>query len=263
MLNSIPQTATVKVNLDLIDFNTVPHVWLRIYPLAKQSRESFYSLIFRCVFCILGLYTLLIIWTVIWVFIIHSFEGPYEAQTSIDFEENQNQLVIDLATELRLITPLSPKWKDAITKRIEDERQLTIVAVAKGAKLHPGEFWDLSGTFLFTIYVMTALGFGAPVPHTLWGRTSALLYALLAVPIHLYLMLNISTCVIAHVDACTNNLRNKLSERKPFAGRKSTLEMISQNPNYSRDSEILHAKYNSCFRKMIMVQIHIFKVGGS
>ncbi|XP_047538682.1 uncharacterized protein LOC125072201 [Vanessa atalanta] len=116
------------------------------------------------------------------------------------------------------ITPLSPRWRYAIERRVEDERQLTIRAVGDGARLKPGRFWDLPGTFLFAIYVMTALGFGAPVPHTLLGRTSALLYAILAIPTHIYLMVNASTCMIVHVEAYTKHLKDnfcgKFSEHK-------------------------------------------------
>nr|XP_032523176.1 potassium channel subfamily K member 3-like [Danaus plexippus plexippus] len=119
------------------------------------------------------------------------------------------------------ITPLSPKWRYAIEKRIEDERQLTIEAMAEGARLKPGQFWNLPGTFLFTIYVMTALGFGAPVPHTLWGRTSALIYALLAVPTHIYLMVNASTYFVVRLDEYTMYLRENCC-RKFYSNTENT-----------------------------------------
>ncbi|XP_013171396.1 PREDICTED: uncharacterized protein LOC106120589 [Papilio xuthus] len=170
-----------------IVLHKVSDAWLRVYPAPKKIDEGLCSIVIRCIFCQLGLTAVLVVWNVIWVFIIHSFEGPQEVKVSLDFEKEQNQLVIDLATELRQITPLSSKWREAIEQRINDARQLTMLAVGNGAKLQPGLFWDLPGTFLFSIYVMTALGFGAPVPHTTWGRMSALIYAIIAVPTHIYL----------------------------------------------------------------------------
>nr|XP_034836306.1 TWiK family of potassium channels protein 7-like [Maniola hyperantus] len=196
---------------EIVILHKVPDTWLRIYPAPKVSGETLHSVILRCVLCQLGLTTFLILWTVIAVLTIQSFEGPQEEKVSIEFEKEQNQLIIDLATELRQITPLSPKWRNAIERRIEDERQLTMQAVGNGARIKPGEYWSLSGTFLFTVYVMTALGFGAPVPHTLWGRTCALVYAILAVPTHIYLMVNASTCVVVHLEACARHLRDKIS----------------------------------------------------
>ncbi|KAM3965982.1 uncharacterized protein ACR2FA_012840 [Aphomia sociella] len=165
----------------------VADYWLRVYPAPQLLKEGVTCTIFRCLFCQLGLAAMLVFWTMLWVFVIQSFEEPYETEVSLEFEKQQNQLVINLATELRQITPLSSKWKEAIEMRIEDERRLTMEAIGRGAKLRPGQFWELSGTFLFTVYVMTALGFGAPIPQTLWGRTLALVYAILAVPTHFYL----------------------------------------------------------------------------
>ncbi|KAH9637540.1 hypothetical protein HF086_010951 [Spodoptera exigua] len=56
------------------------------------------------------------------------------------------------------IAPLSPRWRTAIEHRVQDVRQLTMNAIGRGAHVQTGKFWNLSGTFLFTIYVMTALG---------------------------------------------------------------------------------------------------------
>nr|XP_026483262.1 uncharacterized protein LOC113391494 [Vanessa tameamea] len=150
----------------------------------------------------------------------------------------------------RQITPLSPRWRYAIERRVEDERQLTIRAVGDGARLKPGRFWDLPGTFLFAVYVMTALGFGAPVPHTLLGRTSALLYAILAIPTHIYLMVNASTCMIVHVEAYTKNLKDNFCGK--FSEHKHDFVNKRENVNCSRDSEITKSstKWYLC-RKII------------
>ncbi|CAH0719069.1 unnamed protein product, partial [Brenthis ino] len=156
----------------------IPDSWLRVYPAPKLSEEPLYSVIVRCILCQLGLATFLIIWTVIAIFIVQSFEGPQEAKVSLEFEKEQSQLVIDLATELRQITPLSPRWRHAIEQRIEDERQLTMLAMRAGARLKPGQFWDLPGTFLFAVYVMTAL------------------------------VVNVSTCAIVHVEAYAKYLKD-------------------------------------------------------
>ncbi|XP_041969360.1 uncharacterized protein LOC121726192 isoform X2 [Aricia agestis] len=194
-------------------FPQVAETWLRICPAPKLPGESICSVVIRCVLCQVGLATFLTIWTLVAVFLIESFEGPNELQVSLNFERDQNQLVIDLATELRQITPISPKWRYAIERRIEDERRLTMNAVGLGAQIKSGCFWNLSGAFLFTVYVMTALGFGAPVPHTVWGRTLALVYAVLAVPTHIYLMMNASTYVAIKVESYTRYLEIEKNTR--------------------------------------------------
>ncbi|CAH0664134.1 unnamed protein product [Spodoptera exigua] len=82
----------------------VGNAWLRLYPLPKLPEESVTSVILRCALCQLGLCSMLVIWTVVWVFVIHSFEGPYEIKASKDFDKEQNFLVIKLATELRQVS---------------------------------------------------------------------------------------------------------------------------------------------------------------
>ncbi|XP_052749792.1 uncharacterized protein LOC113509426 [Galleria mellonella] len=221
-----------QVNL-LLHFK-VTDTWLRVYPAPQYPKEAVTSIIFKCLLCQLGIAMFLIFWTILWVFIINSFEEPHEVEVSLQFEKEQNQLVIELATELRQITPLSPKWKNAIERRMEDERRLTMLAVGQGAKLHPGQFWDLSGTFLFTVYVMTALGFGAPVPQTLWGRTSSLVYAILAVPTHIYLMVNASTCIVYNVDRCIRRLR-----RNDKNNRNNKAENPHRSGNIQRPNKII------------------------
>ncbi|XP_052744502.1 uncharacterized protein LOC112053218 [Bicyclus anynana] len=144
----------------------------------------------------------------------------------------------------RSITPLSPKWRHAIERRIEDERKLTMQAVGDGARLKPGKFWNLPGTFLFAVYVMTALGFGAPVPHTLWGRTSALIYAILAIPTHIYLMVNASTCVVVRLETVTRHLGDRISGSVGELTTPNFNKRDSQNS--SRNSELIKAsKWNT------------------
>ncbi|KAJ8728825.1 hypothetical protein PYW07_006521 [Mythimna separata] len=123
-------------------------------------------------------------------------------------------------------------------------------AVNRGARAHPGQYWDLSGTFLFTVYVMTALGFGAPVPQTTWGRTSALIYAIFAVPVHVCLMLNLSMCIVVRAEAQLNDLRRSLQEKRPFdLGR--TSPQNGENSNCSRSSEVLKATRSGIGKKIM------------
>ncbi|CAH4034964.1 unnamed protein product [Pieris brassicae] len=144
------------------------------------------------------------------------------------------------------ITPLSPKWRHAIEKRMDDERKLTMAAVDNGAKPKSGQFWNLSGTFLFCVYAMTALGLGAPVPHTIWGRTCAALYGLLAVPTHIYLMVNASTCVVVNVEACLQYLRKR--NQRAFLDEKTPVN-CSRHFETSKPSNNIRGTISFCLGK--------------
>ncbi|XP_045504508.1 uncharacterized protein LOC123701156 [Colias croceus] len=159
------------------------------------------------------------------------------------------------------ITPLSPKWRYAIERRIEDERKLTMDAVGHGAKLKPGQFWNLSGTFLFAVYVMTALGFGAPVPHTIWGRTSGLIYAALAIPTHIYLMVNASTCFVINAEAYIQSLTTSFKRKTAIDSSKSDVQNIKESSNCSRHSGAFKPSRNSFIRKNVKGCLNIFCVG--
>ncbi|CAH2088011.1 unnamed protein product [Euphydryas editha] len=126
-------------------------------------------------------------------------------------------------------------------------------SIADGARLKPGHFWDLPGTFLFAIYVMTALGFGAPVPHTIWGRTSALVYAFFAIPTHIYLMVNASTCMLVHIEAYKKQLKEnfwgKFTEHKHDFVNKRESAHCSNNSEISKPTKRwnLRRKIVRCF----------------
>ncbi|XP_049878258.1 uncharacterized protein LOC126375395 [Pectinophora gossypiella] len=155
------------------------------------------------------------------------------------------------------ITPVSPKWRSAIEARIEAERQMTIKAVGRGARLHPGHYWDVAGTFLFTIYVLTALGFGAPVPQTMWGRTATLFYAIIAVPMHFYLMLNLSTCVVVKLEDCMKRMKSCFGEKEPFED-KHDLKATKDNQAHRRNSVLMKS---SPLRRRILCIVGILFCG--
>lgn len=56
-------------------FSKMPCTWLRVYPLPQSPGETVGSVILRCALCQFGLATFLVMWTAIWMFIIHYFEG--------------------------------------------------------------------------------------------------------------------------------------------------------------------------------------------
>ncbi|CAB3252505.1 unnamed protein product [Arctia plantaginis] len=162
------------------------------------------------------------------------------------------QMCLSLLLQLvkHIIAPLSHRWKAAIEKRIKEVSQMTLAAVLRGARLQPGQYWNLSGTFLFTIYVMTALGFGAPVPRTIEGRSAVLVYASLAIPVHFYLMMNAGMCIVVHAQAYVKQLSRRLRNHRTFTGGKSNLD--NESPNCSRHSKVLKAPSRCCFGLKIM-----------
>ncbi|KOB69157.1 TWiK family of potassium channels protein 7, partial [Operophtera brumata] len=67
------------------------------------------------------------------------------------------------------------------------------------------------------------MGFGAPVPQTLWGRSAALIYAFIAIPTHIYLVVNASTCAVAKFNAYRCPLKSKNMKTKSYKEERNTM----------------------------------------
>lgn len=95
----------------------------------------------------------------------------------------------DLSEEpFRKPKPLSILHEEAInpkfnTRQTHDKNFLVITQYSSNS------IFCRVGTFFILRYTYRAFiaGFGAPVPNTLFGRISSFVYAVLAVPVHIYL----------------------------------------------------------------------------
>ncbi|XP_078452274.1 potassium channel subfamily K member 16-like isoform X1 [Lampetra planeri] len=61
------------------------------------------------------------------------------------------------------------------------------VRVAAGRASSPSN-WDFSSALLFTVTVVTTIGYGSTAPGSPWGRASCAFYALLGMPLNLHLL---------------------------------------------------------------------------
>ncbi|XP_054267161.1 uncharacterized protein LOC128989307, partial [Macrosteles quadrilineatus] len=88
------------------------------------------------------------------------------------------------------VVPEEPVWRTTIEHYATHHESLILSAVASGYPQR-GTIWTYSGCLLFATSLLTTLGFGAPVPRTVSGRISAVLFAGLGIPVHLLLVLNV------------------------------------------------------------------------
>ncbi|KAG7305032.1 hypothetical protein JYU34_010479 [Plutella xylostella] len=146
------------------------------------------------------------------------------------------------------ISPTSPAWLQAVQRRIEDTRRLTEDMTARGAR-QSGHYWSLPGTFLFMVYVCSALGFGAPVPQTVFGRAATLLYAGLAIPTHIFLMINASTCILVNVENVVRNMKKQNHEKVKVALQSTSEEFQKENALHLKTK----SKVTTWLRDMAMV----------
>ncbi|KAJ8953337.1 hypothetical protein NQ318_012132 [Aromia moschata] len=118
-------------------------------------------------------------------------QGPRELEQSTTLANIQKNLSIQLATELKENAEQQEAWPSAIHKYFEKHESLFLEAVGAGfGEGGGGNIWTYPGCILFAVSLLTTLGFGAPVPRTALGRGAAVLFALIGIPLHFLLILN-------------------------------------------------------------------------
>ncbi|XP_076236164.1 uncharacterized protein LOC143180368 [Calliopsis andreniformis] len=145
-----------------------------------------------------GLAWLLTIWAIVGAVTFCAIEGPREREQVIILKSMQKSLAVGLATELRQLRTekeedLEPLWSNKVQQYVAKHEELLLKAVAAGygESGDDGQLWTFSGCILFSLSVLTTLGFGAPVPHTTIGRTITIIFGAIGIPAHFLLIMNL------------------------------------------------------------------------
>ncbi|XP_066245433.1 potassium channel subfamily K member 6-like isoform X1 [Euwallacea similis] len=139
-----------------------------------------------------GLTLILFIWALLGAFAFYNTEGPREQKQSQTLATIQRDLSRALATELNQTENHLASWSSTIHKYFEKHELLFLEAVGAGyGEGGGGNIWTYPGCILFSVSLLTTLGFGAPVPRTPLGRGAAVLFALVGIPLHFLLVLNV------------------------------------------------------------------------
>ncbi|XP_053984049.1 uncharacterized protein LOC128893663 isoform X2 [Hylaeus anthracinus] len=125
-----------------------------------------------------GLSWLLTIWAVVGAFAFCATEGPREREQVVKLKYMQKNLAVGLATELRQLRTeqnedVEPLWSNKVQQYVAKHEEVLLMAVSAGygESGNAGQLWTFPGCILFSISLLTTLGFGAPVPRTTAGRT--------------------------------------------------------------------------------------------
>lgn len=139
-----------------------------------------------------GLTIILVIWALLGAYAFYVTEGPRELNQSEILAKMQHDLSKDLANELNETDNRVDMWPATIHKYFEKHELLFLEAVGAGyGEGGGGNIWTYPGCILFSVSLLTTLGFGAPVPRTPLGRGAAVLFALVGIPLHFLLVLNV------------------------------------------------------------------------
>ncbi|KAG5880759.1 hypothetical protein JTB14_010942 [Gonioctena quinquepunctata] len=165
-----------------------------------------------------GLTVVVVIWALLGALAFFKTEGPRELQQSGTLAKIQKDLSIELATNLKQTEDLQDEWPSTIHKYFEKHEVLFLDAVGAGfGEGGGGNIWTYPGCILFAVSLLTTLGFGAPVPRTPLGRTAAVIFAAIGIPLHFLLIMNIGNLVAIKIQmlAYRDYLSEIPSKQKP------------------------------------------------
>ncbi|XP_021932189.1 uncharacterized protein LOC110835848 isoform X3 [Zootermopsis nevadensis] len=163
----------------------------------SERMRFFLQLVGRWTFSQSGLGVILFIWALLGATAFRATEGPYEEQVARELMARQEELVIELSGDLRILKQEEPGWHNKIGYYVDKHKEMLLEAVSEGYGEggSKGKIWSYAGCLLFSVSLLTTLGFGAPVPRTTLGRISAVIFSAIGIPLHLLLVLNIGMLV--------------------------------------------------------------------
>ncbi|XP_033212201.1 uncharacterized protein LOC117169803 [Belonocnema kinseyi] len=162
-----------------------------------------------------GLAWLLAFWTVAGAAAFYATEGPREREQVLKVKNMQHDLAVVLATELRQLKAeegeMEPLWSNKVKQYVVKHEKLLLMAVGTGYGNggQSGQLWNFSGCVLFSVSLLTTLGFGAPVPRTTPGRTVAVGFAAIGIPAHFLLVLNVGLLLAVRLQWYAITRKNK------------------------------------------------------
>ncbi|KZC09947.1 PREDICTED: TWiK family of potassium channels protein 7-like [Dufourea novaeangliae] len=172
-------------NVNSADAKKSLKIWKHIRFLGRLSLSLF------------GLTWLLTIWAIVGAVVFCAIEGPREREQVVTLKHMQKSLAVGLATELRQIRTekeedVEPLWADKVHEYVAKHEEVLLMAVSAGygENGNSGQLWTFPGCILFSISLLTTLGFGAPVPRTTAGRIITVIFAAIGIPAHFLLVMN-------------------------------------------------------------------------
>ncbi|KAG8196592.1 hypothetical protein JTE90_014153 [Oedothorax gibbosus] len=141
-----------------------------------------------------GLCALVIGYSVMGAFAFRALEAPYEEQKVSQVSHLRQETVRRL---WEITDKLNVLYKDNWTRMVSHEVkhfQTELIAAVKDGydgKDGSSQQWSFSGAFLYSLTVITTIGYGNIAPRTNWGKIATIVYAIVGIPLMLLYLTNI------------------------------------------------------------------------
>ncbi|XP_015917727.1 potassium channel subfamily K member 18 [Parasteatoda tepidariorum] len=157
--------------------------------------RKYCRLVTTFLFSHIGLCGLIVGYSLIGAFTFEALEAKYEqVKREIVFLERNNTINDLWSITAKSIVLSEKNWSSLATEILQDF-EITIVRAVKkdgydGKDESPLQ-WTFSGALLYSIIVITTIGYGNVAPKTSWGKVVTIFYAIIGIPLLLLCLSNI------------------------------------------------------------------------
>ncbi|XP_022239224.1 TWiK family of potassium channels protein 7-like [Limulus polyphemus] len=142
-----------------------------------------------------GLCGLVVGYSIMGAFAFRALEAPYEKEKAGEVNEMREKMVKrlwDITSNYNIL--YRENWTRSVTSEIREFQSALITAVRDGydgKNAEAGQQWSFSGAFLYSLTVITTIGYGNIAPKTNWGKMVTILYAIVGIPLMFLYLTNI------------------------------------------------------------------------
>ncbi|XP_060521899.1 uncharacterized protein LOC132699284 isoform X2 [Cylas formicarius] len=117
-------------------------------------------------------------------------ESGTDHHPNVDFQKSRDDCLKELWTITERLNVLYEKnWTKLVTEQLKRfERTVVETAKSDGALTIPAQKWTFGGSLLYSVTLLTTVGYGSLSPKTAAGKIVAILYAIIGVPMMLILL---------------------------------------------------------------------------
>ncbi|KAJ6216810.1 hypothetical protein RDWZM_007967 [Blomia tropicalis] len=142
-----------------------------------------------------GLCVLVVAYSFGGAFMFRAVEAPFEVQTTNQVSELRNRTILNLWNITYSNNVLyHHKWQQSVVDEIKEFQQQLMEAIKdgyEGQHSEGQEQWSFSGAFLFSLTVISTIGYGNISPRTDKGKVLTIIYAIIGIPLMLLYLTNI------------------------------------------------------------------------
>ncbi|CAG5123723.1 unnamed protein product [Candidula unifasciata] len=158
----------------------------------ERDRLMKYARVFQKVisysFSHVGLTVLVIGYTIMGGFLFKFLEGKTEIVERTTISKKRNATIWLMTADLNVLEQAN--WSRAVERIMKDFQDDVVIAIKERGWDGRDEFnkdisWSFFGSVLYSVTVLTTIGYGHIAPKTQWGRMTTMLYALLGIPLTL------------------------------------------------------------------------------